>query len=201
MTHVERRVRPSREKIRSRTAETVAAERPGSVLGVNPMGPPTVRPLDARPRGPARDRGRRRGARRGLPERYAENRELGFPAKAESATESEVSEWIREHSVLVAEIGDRIVGGVRLEATDADRVKLSRLGVREEWKGEGVGSSLLDRAEAAVQDWGYDTVWLTTPEDHPYLPDLYRRRGYETAGTYPLEYREYDEIIMEKRVR
>ena len=138
---------------------------------------------------------------------YRENRRLGFPAKAESATEDEVSEWIRDHCVYVAETTERneatdeeVVGGVRLEVTDDDRVKLSRLGVREAWKGEGAGSRLLDRAEDAVRDACYATVWLTTPEDHPYLPDFYRRRGYEVTGTYPLEYREYDEVIMEKRV-
>ncbi|WP_321111427.1 GNAT family N-acetyltransferase [Halorussus salinisoli] len=132
---------------------------------------------------------------------YEENRRLGFPAKAESATERDVSEWIRKSRVYVAEAGDEVVGGVRLEATDSERVKLSRLGVHENRKGEGVGSRLLDRAERAVRDWGYATIWLTTPEDHPYLPDLYRRRGYEKTGTHPLEYREYDEIVMEKRVR
>jgi GNAT superfamily N-acetyltransferase len=132
---------------------------------------------------------------------YRENRQLGFPAKAESVTEREVSEWIEEYRIFVVGIEDEVVGGVRLEATDPDRVKLSRLGVHENWKGEGVGSSLLDYAEDAVRDWDYDTVWLTTPEDHPYLPDFYRRRGYEKTGTYPLEYREYDEIGMEKQVR
>ena len=136
---------------------------------------------------------------------YRENRELGFPAKAESATESEVASWIREHRMYVATVEEddeeTVVGGVRLEATDSDRVKLSRLGVHETWKGEGIGSKLVDYAEEAVREWGYDTVWLTTPENHPYLPELYRRRGYERTDTYPLEYREYDEIVMEKRLR
>lgn len=131
---------------------------------------------------------------------YAENRRLGFPAKAESATAGEVSEWIRESRVYVAEDGGEVVGGVRLEATGEDRVKLSRLAVHERRQGEGVGGRLLDRAEAAVRDCGYATVWLTTPGEHPYLPALYRGRGYEEAGPYPLPYREYDEVVMEKRV-
>ena len=131
---------------------------------------------------------------------YLENRELGFPVKAESATEREVSEWIRENRVYVATADDDIVGGVRLEVTEPDRVKLSRLGVHGEWKQEGVGSRLVERAENAVRDCGHETVWLTTPEEHPYLPDFYRRRGYEEAGAYPLEYRSYDEIVMEKRL-
>lgn len=132
---------------------------------------------------------------------YRENRELGFPAKAESVTENELSEWIRENRVFVAEVEDELVGGVRLEATDAERVKLSRLGVREEWKGEGIGSRLLEHAEKAVREWGYATIWLTTPENHPFLAELYRRRGYEKSDDYPLEHRDYDEIVMEKRVR
>lgn len=131
---------------------------------------------------------------------YRENRELGFPAKAESATGADVADWIRDHRVYVAEVDGEVVGGVRLEPTDPGRVKLSRLGVREDCKGEGVGGRLLDRAEAAVREWGREAIWLTTPEDHPYLPELYRRRGYEPAGTYPLDYRDYDEVVLEKRV-
>ena len=132
---------------------------------------------------------------------YAENRDLGFPAKAESATEAEVAGWVRDHRVLVAIADDRLVAGVRLEATDEGRTKLSRLGVRADRKDEGIGGRLLDAAEEAVAAWGHETVWLTTPEDHPYLPDLYRRRGYERTGRYPLDYRDYDEIVLEKRVR
>ena len=132
---------------------------------------------------------------------YRENRELGFPAKAGSATEDEVAEWIREHRMYVAATDDEVVGGVRLEATDDDRAKLSRLGVREEWKGEGIGSRLLDRAERAVRECERTTVWLTTPEEHPHLPEFYRSRGYEATEPHPLDFREYDEIVMEKRVR
>jgi hypothetical protein len=35
-----------------------------------------------------------------------------------------VAEWVREHGVFVAEIEGDLVGGVRLEATGPDRVKL-----------------------------------------------------------------------------
>ena len=132
---------------------------------------------------------------------YRENRRLGFPAKAESVTEREVSDWIREYRVYVATVEEEVVGGVRLEVTDSERVKLSRLGVHENWKGKGVGSRLLDYAEEAVRDCGHATIWLTTPGEHPHLPDFYRGRGYEKTGEYPLDYRDYDEIVMEKRLR
>lgn len=134
---------------------------------------------------------------------YRENRRLGFPAKAGSADAETVTGWIEDARVYLARVGGRTVGGVRLEVTDPDagRVKLSRLGVHEDWKGEGVGSRLLDRAEALVREWGHGTVWLTTPEDHPYLPEFYRERGYAVTAPYPLEFREYDEVVMEKHVR
>jgi GNAT superfamily N-acetyltransferase len=133
---------------------------------------------------------------------YRENRDLGFPAKAESATAEEVTGWIRDHRVFVAEdhAEETLVGGVRLEATDDETVKLSRLGVREGWKGMGLGTRLLKHAERAARDDGYGTMRLTTPENHPFLVEFYRSRGYAVTGEYPLEYREYDEVVMEKRL-
>ncbi len=141
---------------------------------------------------------------------YRENRELGFPMKAESVTEAEVREWIRDHTVLVADGGDErecgtrdgdgVVAGVRLEATGENRVKLSRLAVHDGEKGRGIGGTLVDRAEERTRERGYGTIWLTTPPDHPFLPDFYRDRGYEKTGEHPLEYREYDEIVLEKRL-
>ena len=131
---------------------------------------------------------------------YRENRRLGFPAKAESATPETVGEWIAEHEVHVATVDAEVVGGVRLEEVAPERVKLGRLAVRADCKGDGIGSRLLEHAECVARNHGYATVRLTTPEDHPYLPGFYRSHGYETTGKYPLEYREYDEVVMEKRV-
>lgn len=131
---------------------------------------------------------------------YRGNRELGFPAKAETVEPSTVADWTREYQVYVAETADGVVGGVRVEETDPDRVKVSRFGVRDDWKGRGVGSRLLAHVETAAERQGYTTVWLTTPGEHPHLPDFYRERGYEKTGEYPLDYRDYDEIVMEKRL-
>lgn len=146
---------------------------------------------------------------------YAQNRALGFPAKAASATAEQVGEWIANDWVFVAcapaETGntnrgpsataaEHVVGGVRLQPTDENRVKLSRLAVHEEWKGRGVGGELLDHAERTIRERGYGVVWLTTPARHPFLPDWYVRCGYEATGPYPLAYREYDEVVFERRV-
>ena len=131
---------------------------------------------------------------------YSENQRLGFPTKAASATVETVEKWLRDDELFVAQVNDEIVGGVRLKQTDEDRVKLSRLAIHEAWKGNGIGSELLDHAEMTAQERGFQTIWLTTPEQHPYLADLYRDRGYEKTAPYPLEYRNYDEVVMEKRL-
>jgi len=129
---------------------------------------------------------------------YAANRELGFPAKAGSATADDVAEWIREHRVFVAEQGGEVIGGVRIERVDDSIARLSRLGVRERWKGEGLGSSLLEHAEEVAREAGYATMQLTTPDEHPFLPEFYHAHGYEITDDYPLSFREYDEVVMEK---
>ncbi|RRJ32841.1 GNAT family N-acetyltransferase [Halocatena pleomorpha] len=132
---------------------------------------------------------------------YQENRELGFPASAGSVSPVTVADWIRENEVSVAAIDGEIVGGVRLERETTHRAKLSRFGVHEEYKGDGIGSELLAHAEEQAADRGYTTIRLTTPERHPYLPVFYRNRGYEKTGDHPLDNRSYDEIIMEKQLR
>jgi GNAT superfamily N-acetyltransferase len=129
---------------------------------------------------------------------YRENRELGFPAKAESATAEEVRDWIRNHRMLVAETDETVVGGVRLETVDDETVKLSRLGVREGWQGMGVGSRLLERAEESARARGSERIRLIAPEKHPFLVEFYRSRGYTVTDEYRLDHREYDEVAMEK---
>lgn len=128
---------------------------------------------------------------------YRENRDLGFPMSAESVSEADVEDWIQDYRVFVAERDETVVGAVRLEPLD-DAVKLSRLAVHADWKGEGIGTRLLDDAEEKTQEWDYDTIRLTTPPQHPYLPEFYASRGYEETKPYPLTHREYDEVVLEK---
>lgn len=129
---------------------------------------------------------------------YAESSRLGFPLKAESVTEATVRAWIEDDRLFAAESDGIIVGAVRLDLSGAECATLSRLGVHEEWKGSGIGSALLTHAEEWTRTRGMDRIELTTPESHPCLPEFYRSRGYEYTADKPLDYREYDEILMTK---
>lgn len=78
---------------------------------------------------------------------YRENRERGFPAKAETATVDDIHEWLDDGRLYVAEIEHQVIGSVRIEETAPERVKISRLGVHDDWQGNGVGTALLDHVE------------------------------------------------------
>ncbi|SFT03732.1 GNAT family N-acetyltransferase [Halostagnicola kamekurae] len=132
---------------------------------------------------------------------YQENRRLGLPNnEAESVSKKRIAGLIRKSTVYVAKKGDDVIGGVCLENTDSDRVKLRRLAVHEDWKGEGVGRQLLDYAEEQAQYHGYATIWLITPKAHPYLPEMYRQRGYEDVETVSQENYDFEFLVMEKRM-
>jgi GNAT superfamily N-acetyltransferase len=131
---------------------------------------------------------------------FRENRRLGIPHVAESVSESQVADWIQQHTIYVAKSDSDVIGGVRLIETDPNRVKISRLAVHERWKRKGIGRQLLEYVEKQVRDCGYSTIWLTTPETHPYLPEMYRQRGYEKTGTYTQEQHGVDFVTMAKEL-
>lgn len=132
---------------------------------------------------------------------YRETRELGFPTKAANATAADLEAWLDDDWITSATLQGQLVGAVRITETSPERIKISRLGVHEDWQGKGIGSTLLDHVEATASQTGYESAWLTTPEGHPYLADFYRDRGYIRTRDYPLPYRDYDEIVMEKALR
>ncbi len=130
---------------------------------------------------------------------YRENRELGFPGSAETATTAEVAEWIERDSVWVAEVDHAVVGAVRVRVTDGAPV-LGRLGVLSAMKGCGIGSALMNAAEDETRCGGYAGMLLTVAGEHPFLPRIYRARGYVVIGPRSPQHPIYDEIVMRKEL-
>lgn len=130
---------------------------------------------------------------------YAENVRLGFPASAATVTREEVESWITGADLFVGLLHDVIVGAVRLKVYEEwGALVVGRLGVSGKWKGHGIGSALLTHAEQEAAAMGWKSLRLTTPIAHPYLPAMYRRRGYRDVGILELPDLPYDEVIMEK---
>jgi predicted N-acetyltransferase YhbS len=129
---------------------------------------------------------------------YQENERLGFPASASTVKVKEVEKWISESNIFIALTNHEIVGAVRLAINDKmNKLVIGRLGVSSNWKGKGIASILMNYAENEALKLGWKTVTLTTPINHPYLPEMYRRRGYKDVGVRELE-GPYDEVVLEK---
>lgn len=91
-------------------------------------------------------------------------------------TLDDVRNYLSEHAVMVIE--DEKTG--RLLATIHLRslVNLRRLAVSPDAKGLKLGSLLLDAALARAAAEGFDYAELGTQDDHPWLPEFYRRHGF-----------------------
>ena len=85
--------------------------------------------------------------------------------------------------LLVAHSGDELAGYVLVLTRSTSRVaRLYSLAVSPAVRGRGVGSRLLDAAEAAAQARGADEMRLEVRADNRMAIRLYESRGYQTIG-------------------
>jgi GNAT superfamily N-acetyltransferase len=136
--------------------------------------------------------------RRVYADAYRENRELGFPATAETVSAQEIGDWISNDRMWVAKIAEEVVGAVRVRDADPDFPLLGRLGVASKYKGFGIGKLLMDTAEHDVQQRGRKGITLTVAEAHPFLSKIYAKRGYQMVGPRTPQHTLYNEIVMRK---
>jgi ribosomal protein S18 acetylase RimI-like enzyme len=84
---------------------------------------------------------------------------------------------VRTHGVIVAERDAEIVGLVVIGADD-EGFYIDNVAVDPSQQGGGVGRALLERAESAARDAGYDSIYLYTHELMAENLALYSRIGY-----------------------
>jgi ribosomal protein S18 acetylase RimI-like enzyme len=134
---------------------------------------------------------------------YSENEKLGFPSSASQVKINEVQDWISNMIVITAEEAgtSTIVGTVRLKYyEDWQCYVLSRLAVKSSSKGKGIAAKLMQYAETKLSEMSEKIVRLTVAQNHPYLVDMYKRKGYKIVGERILPDLSYDEFIMEKLI-
>jgi ribosomal protein S18 acetylase RimI-like enzyme len=89
--------------------------------------------------------------------------------------------------------------GSNARAAYPGAVELNHLQVREQYRGQGVGSVLIAAAEALAAQAGRDQMAVGVAEDNPAAERLYRRLGYRRTGV--IDVSEYDWITAEGAVR
>ncbi|MFC3476697.1 GNAT family N-acetyltransferase [Halobacterium litoreum] len=95
-----------------------------------------------------------------------------------------VRQYVHADGCLVAEDAGVPVGFVMFHVetglydTDADRGVVDNVYVAPDARGDGVGSALLDRAEARLCEQGADVLAVEALWDNAAARRLYERRGY-----------------------
>ena len=83
---------------------------------------------------------------------------------------------------LVAEDGDQVVG-VIMGAWDGRRGWIHHLAVHSEWRGQRIGSTLLNEVETRLKGKGCLKVNLMVRKENSAAQGLYRRLGYENMSS------------------
>lgn len=90
-----------------------------------------------------------------------------------------IEELIDQGRVLVATLGDEIVGCLQLLDPDTEgEIELAVLAVAEEHQGRGIGTALVQRAIAEAREQGLRTMRVGTSSADISNLRFYQRRGF-----------------------
>jgi ribosomal protein S18 acetylase RimI-like enzyme len=85
--------------------------------------------------------------------------------------------------ILVAEVDGLLVGSVQVQRHDDGRAYLGQLAVDPDQQAGGIGSRLIEAAEAlAVSEFGASVMEMTVIVQRTELTAYYARRGYRETG-------------------
>ena len=94
-------------------------------------------------------------------------------------------------SIIVAATNDQVVGTVTI-MEDGRMPFIFRLGVKEEFKRQGIGSRLMQDAEDRLRERGYNEVYIFVDVDKKELQGYYERQGYGKGTMYQWMYKELE---------
>ena len=115
------------------------------------------------------------------------DRAQGIPPIDSEAIRDWLDVIVTDDSVsVVAGHDDRLVGHAILVPDREDGYELA-IFILGEYQGAGIGTELLAHLLGAGQDAGVDRVWLTVERWNDAAIALYRKIGFETAGSESFE--------------
>jgi GNAT superfamily N-acetyltransferase len=86
---------------------------------------------------------------------------------------------------LVAEVEGEPIGSAILTPYGDGEIKLSKLFLKPEFRGLGLGRELLERTEAEASERGYRRIFLRTRERYAEAVRLYDRAGWTRGPDQP----------------
>jgi diamine N-acetyltransferase len=111
-------------------------------------------------------------------------------------------------SLILAISGEHLVGFVdidfvtRCPAPEVIGAEVARLYVQRPFMRMGVGSTLMLKAETAVQAHGHSSIWLTAWTGNENALKFYKALDYRDVGTteYVIEGKSYENRVLSKRL-
>ena len=118
-------------------------------------------------------------------------------------TKKELQEYLKspkDNIFFVALKQDNLVGFIYANIISKDWCMLDIIAVDRKYRGEGVGTMLLDELEKRFKESGALFSYLEVRESNTNARDIYRNRGYEYVRTSENYYGNEDGLIMTKRL-
>jgi ribosomal protein S18 acetylase RimI-like enzyme len=116
---------------------------------------------------------------------YAPHAALGLNFTAATVTESLIRERMKRHEVYVLRRGGRIIGTVTLRTKEDEHGVagyVNSLAIEPGLQREGLGGTLLERAEREALRRGLPRMRLDTAKSLTPLIRWYEQRGYRAVG-------------------
>lgn len=115
--------------------------------------------------------------------RYAEGAGIAEYVAPLEETYEDLKKELEGKLVLVALSNDSVIGSVRVEINSDKTAYLSRLGVREAFQSEGIGTLLMNAVDAEMKKLGVTNLYLHTASRMLSLVRFYYGRGFYIEST------------------
>lgn len=76
------------------------------------------------------------------------------------------------------------VNTAQSERVDDNGLEVERIYLKKDFQGRGIGSRLLDHAEAQARKWHKHAIWLGVWEHNEKAKDIYAHKGYQKIGQH-----------------
>ena len=114
---------------------------------------------------------------------------------------------LRSRMVFVAAVDDEVIGWVHLDLPETEKLghtAVLTVGVLDEYRGRGIGGSLLDRGEEWARDRRFEKLYNSVPASNRAAIEFLEAHGWETEavreGHYKMGDEYVDEVMTAKRL-
>lgn len=122
-----------------------------------------------------------------------------FADKVYSHSEDFFSEGIKGGRVLLACVGEQVVGYLIYQVIWGNTPFLALLRVLPEFRGQGVGSALLGALEEKLKKVGYSALISSSEKENPDGQSFHQKLGFENIGELEMIFGW--EVFYKKRIR